>query len=244
MIFERGADLRPRPVQQHPLVRLGEIERVTHLVGPPSFEIAERDHHLLTRRHADRWPAARPRGVSPAARRVSGSSSHGTGGDAHAPRPACPRVGTGPDRPRPPAVSASDTSDENGTDRCSRRALRAGDVHHDPVDPRLQRRSLLEPVDAGDHREPGSRSRLRRPRRLTTRTRARAVATRPSTGRAATRRRPRRAHGARRPGRRRRSSRESAIELRGHRCDEPLRGVAAGDRWKVGGEEAVGDDRR
>ena len=56
-LFERGPHLRPCPVQQHPLVGLRQIERVTHLVGPPSFEIAQGDHHLLPRRQrGDRPP--------------------------------------------------------------------------------------------------------------------------------------------------------------------------------------------
>src|SRR6516225_7824494 len=48
VLLERAAHLRSAPMEQYPLVGLGDVQRVTDLGGRPSLDVAER-HHLVLR---------------------------------------------------------------------------------------------------------------------------------------------------------------------------------------------------
>src|SRR6059058_2050424 len=50
LLLERLANLRPRAMQEHALVRLAELEQLADIVRLPALDVAEDDHVALFRR--------------------------------------------------------------------------------------------------------------------------------------------------------------------------------------------------
>ena len=114
----------------------------------PALEVAE--GHDLPLGVGERAIASRTTAsVSAASRRSAGSCSQGVGNDAQL--PGYSRIGGGPEplgvERRLVVVARARGPRERDAPRLPD-TLRAGDVHQDAEDPRLQRRALLEAVDA------------------------------------------------------------------------------------------------
>jgi hypothetical protein len=126
-------------VQEHPLVGLGKLERVTDLLGTPALDVAERDHGALrgwerldrVADHAERFGAEQPL-LRPALGRRRPLAAHEAAGIHRRLRL------------------------ERGERTGARLALSSGlsPVRDDAEDPRLERGAALEAVDAVQDCEP------------------------------------------------------------------------------------------
>ena len=112
-------------------------------------DVAQRDHRRAAARAASRRPRPRSaRAARASSSRVSGSVSKRAGGCVQPPRLRRPR-----DR-RPGRRGRRSEARERDLPRLADRT-RPRAVGEDAEDPRLQRRTLLEAVDAADDAEPG-----------------------------------------------------------------------------------------